>query len=417
MAYKEGEFFTLDDFDFKDKTVLLRVDINSPLDPESGRILDDYRIRSHLETIRELNKSKLIIIAHQSRPGKKDYTTLEAHAKRMTQLLNKKVKYVDGLFDSHVLEKIDKMELGDIILLENARFFAEETYLKGNNNWEKHKNSHIVKRLVPLIDYFVHDAFAAAHRAQPTLVGFFDSVPNIAGKVMEKEVQDMGKVFENGESPKICLLGGMKVDDSLEVATHMLENNIIDKILTMGVVGNIFLMAEGYDLGEGNRKFMENDIDNYKKLVKKAEDILNKWRDKIKIPTDVVLNKEGKRDGIPLDELPSEYPVYDIGVDTIVDYTNEIEKAKLLVVNGPAGAFEQEDFATGTFEIFKAIANSDAFSIVGGGHTTAVVENLNLSKSIDHLSTGGGSCINFLSGKRLDGIKALEKSKEKFSKK
>lgn len=417
MAYKEGEFFTLDDFDFEDKTVLLRVDINSPLDPESGRILDDYRIRSHLETIRELNKSKLIIIAHQSRPGKKDYTTLEAHAKRMTQLLNKKVEYIDGLFDSHVLEKIDKMESGDIILLENTRFFAEETYLKGNNKWNKHKNSHIVKRLVPYIDYFVHDAFAAAHRAQPTLVGFFDSVPNVAGKVMKKEVEDMGKVFENGESPKICLLGGIKVDDSLEVATHMLENGIMDKILTMGVVGNIFLMADGYDLGEGNRKFMENDIDNYKKLVKKAEDILNKWRDKIKIPKDIVLNKGGERDGIPLDELPSEYPVFDIGVDTIVDYTNEIEKAKLLVVNGPAGVFEQEDFATGTFEIFKAIAKSDAFTIVGGGHTTAVIENLNLSESIDHLSTGGGSCINFLSGKRLDGIKALEISKEKFTKK
>ncbi|MFW6041020.1 MAG: phosphoglycerate kinase [Thermoplasmatota archaeon] len=417
MAYKEGEFFTLDDFDLTDKTVLLRVDINSPLDPDTGRILDDYRIRSHLETIKELDDTKLIIVAHQSRPGKRDYTTLNTHAKRMSQLLNKKVEYVDGLFDSHVVEKIKNMKSGDILLLENARFYAEETSLKGEKDWNKHSDTHIVRELTKYVDYFVHDAFAAAHRAQPTLVGFSEVVPNIAGRVMEKEIRDMGKVFENDERPKICLLGGLKVDDSLDVATHMLKNGVMDKILTMGVVGNVFLMAEGYNLGDGNRSFLKKEVPDYKKLVDQARELLDRWSDKIKIPNDVVLNRDGKRDGLRLQELPSKYPVFDIGLDTIVEYTKEIEDAKLILVNGPAGAFEQEEFSIGTNELFKTIADADAFSIVGGGHTTAVIEKLHLEESIDHLSTGGGSCINFLAGKELEGIKSLERSKQKFGKK
>ncbi len=416
MENYRDEIFTLDDFDFEGKTVLLRVDINSPLDPKSGRILDDHRIQSHIETIRRLNDSKLIIIAHQSRPGKNDYTTLEPHAERLSKILRKEVKYVDGLFDTHVLEKIRDMKKGDILLLENARFFAEETYLKGEEDLNKHENTHIVKKLSPEVDFHVHDAFAAAHRAQPTLVGFANVVPSIAGKVMERELENLNKVFTLDVSPKVAFLGGMKADDSIEVARHMLEKGVVDKILTGGVIGNIFLMASGYDLGDGNRKFLESELTNYKKIVDEADNILDRWPEKIDVPVDVVLNVKGERNGIPLKDLPSEYPVFDIGLDTITEYRKKIDKASLVVLNGPAGAFEIEAFSIGTREIFKAIALSDAYSIIGGGHSTAVLDKLDLEGEIDHISTGGGSCINFLTGKELEGVQALRRSGEVFKK-
>ncbi len=409
-------FFTLDDFDLNGKTVLLRVDINSPLDPSSKRILDDHRLNSHIDTIRELRNAKLVIAAHQSRPGKNDYTSLEHHAERLSQLLRKKVRYVDGLFQEHALKEIRRMSKGDILLLENARFFAEETYLKGESDWEKHEKSHIVQKLAPEIDFFVHDAFAAAHRAQPTLVGFSKLVPSIAGRLMENEIKNMGKIFHMDSSPKVAFLGGMKADDSIEVARHMLKDGYMDKILTGGVTANIFLMASGHELGKGNREFLEKELPGYEKAVKEAEELLEKWPAKIKIPKDVVLNEEGERNGISLEGLPSEYPVFDLGLDTIMEYKKEIEKASLVVLNGPAGAFEMEEFSIGTTEIFKAIAHSDAYSIIGGGHSTAVLDNLEIEEVIDHISTGGGSCLNFLAGKELEGVEALNLSWKTFEK-
>ncbi|MFW6305529.1 MAG: phosphoglycerate kinase [Candidatus Saliniplasma sp.] len=415
IAYEE-EILTLDHFDLNGKTVGLRVDFNSPLDPETGRILDDHRIRSHIPTISELEGAKLVIIAHQSRPGKKDYIPLKVHAQRLNKLIRRKVEYIDGLFDSRVKKKIKDMENGDILFLENARFYAEETYLKGKPDISTHENSHIVKNLAPLFDYYIHDAFAAAHRAQPTLVGFAGLIPTLAGRVMEKEIVDMGKAFNEDLENKIILLGGMKVDDSLMIASHMLQDETMDRILTTGVVGNIFLMAEGYDLGEGNRKFLERELSDYEEWVEKAKELLKDHREKIGIPLDVVINKNGKRKGAPLDELPSEHPIFDIGLDTIVNYKAIIEDSDLVVINGPAGAFEIDEFSIGTRELFRAVAESDSFSIIGGGHSTAVVEKLDLTNKIDHISTGGGSCINFLAGREMPGIEALKRSKKKYYK-
>ncbi len=413
MAYEE-EILTLDHLDLKGKTVGLRVDFNSPLDPETKRILDDHRIRSHIPTINELSDSKLVIIAHQSRPGKKDYIPLKVHAQRLNKLLRRKVDYIDGLFDNRVKSKIQNMDESDILFLENARFYAEETYLKGNPDISIHENSHIVKELAPLFDYFVHDAFAAAHRAQPTLVGFAGKITTIAGRVMEKEIVDMSKAFNEGFENKIILLGGMKVDDSLEITETMLDDENMDKVLTMGVVGNIFLMADGYDLGEGNRKFLERELSNYGSLVEKAKDLLEEYGDKIYIPVDVVLNIGGKRKGAPIDVLPSKYPIFDIGLDTIVKYKQIIEDSDLVIVNGPAGVFEMDEFSIGTREIFKSVAESNTFSIIGGGHSTAVVEKLDLVNDVNHISTGGGSCISFLAQREMPGIEALKRSKKKF---
>ncbi len=414
MPGKQWDIFTLDDFNLDGRTVLVRVDINSPIDPISGRILDDYRIRSHLSTIRDLERCKVVILAHQSRPGKNDYTTLNAHAMRMSQLLGKRVEYLDGLFHGHVRRKIRSMKPGDKILLENTRFYAEEIALKGEKDRSKHENTHIVQRLAPMIDFFVHDAFATAHRAQPTLVGFSELVPNLAGRVMQKELEDMGKAFQPDLSPKIAMLGGVKVDDSIDVAEHMLEKGHMDRILTMGVVGHIFLMAKGIELGKGSMDFLQKEVPRYERYVKRASSMLDRWGDKIKVPTDVAVLNDERRDVVSKEELPVDAPIMDIGIETIFTYSQEIENAKLVVVNGPAGAFEYEEFSIGTTELFRTVAHSDAYSIIGGGHSTAVLEKLDISHSIDHISTGGGSCINFLAGRTMPGIEALKRSKRIF---
>ncbi|MEK6838977.1 MAG: phosphoglycerate kinase, partial [Candidatus Thermoplasmatota archaeon] len=181
-------FYTLDDFNVSGSTVLLRVDINSPIDPSTGRILNDARVREHLDTIRDLANTRLAILAHQSRPGRDDFTTLEAHADRMSALLGRPIRYVDSLFGAHAIDAIRGMKVGDAVLLENTRFFAEEEAL-ADAKFEKMAKAMMVRKLAPLAQYFVLDAFAAAHRAQPSLCGFAEVLPALAGRVMEREIQ------------------------------------------------------------------------------------------------------------------------------------------------------------------------------------------------------------------------------------
>src|SRR5437870_13712715 len=211
------DFFTMDDFDLAGHTVLLRVDINSPVDPATGQLLNDARIREHLTTIRELRHSKVALLAHQSRPGKDDFTTLEAHAERIGALLGRPVRYVSSLFGRPAIEAIDAMQVGDVIVLENTRFYAEEEAL-ADAKLDKMAKTHIVQRLAPHAEYFILDAFAAAHRAQPSLVGFCDVLPSLAGRVMERELTMLTQAVLNPEHPKVAHLGGVKADDSIAVA-------------------------------------------------------------------------------------------------------------------------------------------------------------------------------------------------------
>lgn len=404
------DFYTLDDFSIEGKTVLLRVDINSPIDPSTGRILDNARIKMHISTIKDLSRSKVIILAHQSRPGKRDFTTLEKHAKRLSYLLGKKVKYVDGLFGSNVREIIKNMKNGDVVLLENTRFYSEEVVLKDKNISIQAK-SHIVKKLAPLADFFVNDAFAAAHRSQPSIVGFAEVLPTLAGRVMEKELNVMDKILTEKEKPRTAVLGGMKVDDTIDAISNLLGKKIMDKVLTTGVVANIFLLAQGYKLGTPNIKFLEREVDDYIKLSERAKDLLDKYKNRIAVPTDVVLNHRGKRKGILVSSLPADKPIVDIGLDTMVRYIDEIKNAKIVVLNGPAGVFEIEEFAFGTIQLLNAVANSNSFSVIGGGHTIAIVKKLNLEDKIDHISTGGGALLSFLIGKKMPAVEMLKRSK------
>ncbi len=409
------EFLTMDDFNLRGKTVLLRVDINSPINPLTGAILDDTRIRNHINTIQDLSESKVVLLAHQSRPGKRDFTNMEKHAKQVTKRLGKHVVYIDDFFGSRAKNKIRKMKTGEVILLENARFYAEEHILKGND-FKIQAESHMVSNLANLSNYYINDAFAAAHRAQPSLTGFTEVLPCIAGRLMEKEITMLQTAMHSKERPTIAILGGIKVFDTLEVMNNMLKNNMVDKILTTGVVANIFLLARGHNLGEPNISFLQKEVGNYDELTEQAKALDTEFGNKIDTPSDLVLNDNGNRKGISIKELPTKLLINDIGLDTAVDYRKQILGAKNIILNGPAGVFEIEEFAVGTTIIYNAIAESEGFSVIGGGETVAAARNLNLEDRVNHISTGGGACISFLAGQSMPAIDALKYSKELYDK-
>ncbi|MFH0816409.1 MAG: phosphoglycerate kinase [Methanobacteriota archaeon] len=410
------DFYTLDDFDLTGKRVLLRLDINSPIDPSTGDLLDDSRMRQHAETIKALSHAKVVILAHQSKPGKSDFTPLDKHARRLSSILGKNVVYCDSLFDRRALGAMKALENGDVLLLENTRFFAEDVALK-DKDVKVQVKSHIIRNLAPASDYFVNDAFAAAHRNQPTIVGFCEVLPSAAGRIMQKELVSLGKVIHGADRPTLAILGGAKVDDSIDVMTNMLQKGIADKIMTTGVVANIFLLAKGYDVGKPSVDFLEKEVEDWRKLVEAGKGLLATYGEKILVPTDVAVNDNGERIDVTFDQLPSQHQIMDLGIDTVVSYIDEIEKARTICLNGPAGVFEIEQFAFGTLEIFKAISESDAYTVIGGGHTSAVAEQLHLEGKVNHISTGGGALINYLAGKNLPAVEALKRSKIKFPKK
>jgi phosphoglycerate kinase len=397
------DFYTIDDFDLDDKTVLVRVDINSPVDPSTGLILDDTRIKLHAETIGELSNkgAKTVVLAHQSRPGKKDFTTLKQHAESLSKILNHKVEYVDDIFGSNARNAISKMKRRDILLLENVRFYSEEI-LKREPKLQS--ETHMVQKLSPLANYFVNDAFAAAHRSQPSLVGFAFTLPSAAGRVMERELKALYNAMNNVERPCVYILGGVKVDDSIMVMENVLENGSADYILTTGLVANIFLWGAGVDIGKYNKKFIENK--GYCEYVKKSRKLLKNYSKQIIIPKDVAVCIEDKRVEFSIDNIPN-HPIYDIGTETITEYAGYIRKAETLFANGPAGVFEKEEFNIGTEDLLNAIASSQAFSIIGGGHLAAAANQMGLSEGISHISSGGGASINLLAGEDLPVVQVL----------
>ena len=403
-----AEFNTIDDFDIEDKTVLVRVDINAPVDPSSGIILDDTRLKLHAQTIKELSNkgAKVVLLAHQSRPGKNDFTTLSQHVDALSDILNLRVKYIDSLFSSAVKEAIKDLKPHEILLLENARFFSEETL---SRTPEEQSKTLLVKNLSPLIDYFVNDAFAAAHRSQASLVGFTVNTPSAAGRVMERELTVIQDALDNVQHPCVFLLGGMKPDDSIDVMENVLNNGTADAILTTGIVGNIVLWASGADIGQVNRDFIASK--GYEDMVEKSRELIEKFGDKVKYPIDAACEINGERVDIDVGEIPNE-AIFDIGVKTIDLYAKEIRDAKTIFANGPAGVFEDPRFAMGTEDLINAIANSEGFSIIGGGHIAAATTALGLEDQMSHLSSGGGACISMLAGKKLAAVEALKNSKK-----
>lgn len=396
------ELPTIKNYDLRNKKVLLRLDINSPLDPRSGEILDTFRIRSHIPTLEALSDSKVVVLAHQSRPGLEDFTTLEKHADKLAEFLDKEVKYIDDIFGSAAREEIANLENGEVLVLENVRFCSEEVSENViRKPPEEQAKTIFVRKLSPCVDFYVNDAFAVSHRSQPSVVAFPKVLPSAAGLLLDKEVKTLREVLKCKDSPRVFLFGGAKAKDTLKVIENLLKNELAEYILTSGIVGNLFLKVRGYSLGKENeRALKEEEIEVAKKLD----------NEKIITPLDIAYSKEGKRKEIKVENLKNsniKIKILDIGRETIAYYSSIIRQAKLVVANGPCGVFEMEEFALGTKEMIKQIANSRAISILGGGHLSAIARSMRMADKITYISTGGKACLRFLAGEKLVGLEVL----------
>src|SRR5512136_1333899 len=334
-----GSIGTLDEVRWAGRTVLLRLDLNSPIDPFSNQILDDKRFREHLPTIDRLRDARLVIITHQSRPGKKDFTTLRAHAERLSRLTRRPVRYVDDIIGARARDAAKALAPGEVLMLENVRFSAEENLKMKPEEAEK---TLLVRGLAAMGDLFVNDAFGTAHRSQPTMVGIPLTMRSVAGLLMEKEVSMLSRALAGTQRPVTAVMGGTKVDDSIAVMAHMLDHGIADSAIVTGVVANVFLAAQGHDIGEPSTLLIQKL--EYVKEIELARELLARHGPKILVPSWVAVRKDGERVEFPVDAIPRDAPVLDIGVDAIEEMTDRIRASGTVVFNGPAGVFEEEPF-------------------------------------------------------------------------
>jgi phosphoglycerate kinase len=391
---------TLDDLAVDGTTVGIRVDINSPLS-ESGGLADDARLRAHVDTLNELldRGGRVAILAHQGRPGGDEFARLEDHADRLSELLDHPIEYCDATFSADARAAVNLLDDGEAVLLENTRFYSEE-YMEFPA--DEAAETFLVERLAPELDAFVNDAFAAAHRSQPSMIGFPVRVDSYAGRVMERELDVLSNI-EDTPRPRVYALGGAKIADALEVAESVLSRDLADTILTSGMTGNAFLAASGVDIGEPSREAI---VDRDATAIDQAADLLEEHGEKIRVPEDVAVSRDGEREVVDVADLPVDAPALDVGEATITAYADTFETAGTAILNGPPGVFEQEAFAVGTREIFGAATRAE-YSIVGGGDTAASLRRLGID-GFDHVSTGGGAALRLLTGGTLPAVEVLK---------
>lgn len=396
---------TMDDYDFKNKTVIVRVDFNSTVDPTTKKLLDDERIRLHSITIKELAEkgARVVVLAHQGRLGDPDYTSLEQHAKKLSEILGRKVGYINDILGEKALSAIKALKPGDILVLENVRSLSEETAKK---TIEEQSKTMLVKTLAPLADIFVIDAFAAAHRAHASIVGFTVVVLTVLGRVMEKEIKALERVRSVENRPIVYILGGSKVKEGVDIAEYVLLNDRVDQIITGGLVAQLFLLAKGLDIGLLNKKTLSDK--GLLELVSRARSILDKYDGKVFVPIDFAVKANGKRREIQMINLPTEYEIWDIGEKTIAQYQKVLLDAKAILMHGPMGVYEVDEFIEGTRKVFQAVTTSGAFTVAGGGHTIAALSRLGLYSKVSYVSSGGGALLEALMGKKLPALEAIE---------
>jgi 3-phosphoglycerate kinase len=385
---------TIRDLDVKNKRVLVRCDFNVPLN-EKGEITDDNRITAALPTIQYIMEKggKPILMSHLGRPkGKADKKlTLAPVGKKLEELLGCEVVFADydDVINEEVVE-LSKKDFEKILLLQNTRFRKEE----------KENEENFSKELAKLGDIFINDAFGTSHRAHASNVGVAKNLPNGVGFLVEKEIDKIGGVLKNPEKPLVAILGGAKVSDKINVIENLL--NIADKIIIGGGMAFTFVAAQGYEVG---KSILEEDkIDLAKELMKKAEE---KGVDLV-LPLDYKVAEEFSNDSewktVSYENIPSDYMGLDIGEKSIELFSKLIKEAKTVIWNGPMGVFEFDNFAEGTEEICKVLAENDIISIIGGGDSAAAVKKAGLEDSMTHISTGGGASLEFMEGKVLPGI-------------
>jgi len=400
-------FRTLDDFDFAGKRVLVRVDMNSPLDKKDLRVKDASKIVSAAPTLKELSDkgARTAVLAHQGRKDHWDYVDLHQHAEILSGELGKTVRYVDDLMGHEAKRAIASLGSGDTILLKNVRSFAEEDH---KLSAEHHAKGALVRELAPLFDIFVNDAFASAHRSHASLVGFTHVLPSAAGRLLERELKSLSKIVECPRRPAVFVFGGTKFIDSLPIVRHLLETEIADAVILGGLVGLAYSAAVGKDIGEENRKVIEHEMSP--EHIEEAKGIVSRFGSKISLPIDVALDKDGSRVEAMIGQGIPPYHSLDVGSKSIARFSEILSGAKTVLISGPVGVFEREEFSVGTRAVFDISTSSGAFCIIGGGHTTAAANQMGFAKKISYISTGGGALEHFLLGKPLPVVEALKQA-------
>lgn len=407
----EKLFNTLEDFDFRDRTVLLRVDINCPLDKATLRIVNDARIRRIVPTVRELvgKRARVVMLAHQSRKGGWDFIPLDQHAELLSKHLAMPVRYVDDVIGAEAQDAIRGLGPGEVLLLGNVRELDSET-AKGDMMEQSERE--IVTTLSPLIDYYVCDAFGAAHRSQCSLVGFEPKVPSASGRLMAKEVYALEAIFGNPRRPSVFILGGAKFGDVSEMIDRVLGSGTADTVILVGLVGNAYLLARDVDIGEASARVLSDELTP--ENLQAAKDILAKYGQRVLLPVDVAVERDGRRVSVNIGDLPTEEPALDIGDASAEKFRKVLLSSRTCFMSGPAGMIEKEGFEVGTRVIMTAMVDSGGQSVIGGGHTGGAAERFDLADRFSYVSTGGGALETFLLGKPLPVMEALKYSKSEF---
>ncbi len=413
----EAGILTLDDLDFQDRTVLLRVDINSPIDRETGGLADDNRIRKSLPTIRELSDvgARTAILAHQG--DTEDYqnlVSLAPHAERLAELLGRPIGFIDDIAGPTAVERIKSLRSGELLLLNNVRYLTEEVSTFVNFvklTPEQMAGTRLVRNLAPLADYFVCEAIAAAHRSAPSLVGFAEALPAAGGRLFVDELNALTRIKDSPAQPCVFVLGGSRIADAFSMMEQVLREGTAYRVLTSGLTGEVMLLALGTRLGQPTERFIhEKGLAPY---IERARGLLEAYGERIVYPTDFAID-DGGRVELGLDGLPADRLLVDIGAGTISRYVEIIQGAATIFVNGPAGVYERPASALGTQRLWTAITDAPGYSVIGGGDSVAAAGRFGVRDRMGYVCTSGGGMVRYLSGQKLPVVEALRRAARRW---
>ncbi|MFX1418033.1 MAG: phosphoglycerate kinase [Promethearchaeota archaeon] len=403
------DYTSFKDVKLKGKKILMRVDINSNIDLEKMEIRDSPRIRALVPALNEyFKKSAVIILAHQSRPGEKDFTDLDIHAREIEKYLGRPVKFVKDIFGQQAIQAIRDLKPGEVLVLDNVRKFEGE--MKNYKDFSEAENTEMIKTLYPLVDYVIVDAFGAAHRAHASIVGW---PKMMAGPITAEELYALKKIMQEPEKPMAMLIGGAKAIDKFKAMKYNFDNEKLDYALCSGLTAILIFEALGKNMGEPNHKIIAEDLEANKAMIM---DTYEKYKEKIIVPEDLIIDDNGNRKEIGIDEAGSyNTTTGDIGPKTVEKFSEILMKCKTIVANGPPGIFEKEVFRKSTNEIIDtmvaATKKNKALTIIGGGEMGAAASMAGKADDVSFISTAGGAMLEILSGNDLPMIRALREKK------